>query len=72
MVPGIFERDLPEYAYPLKVTLEVLLPTGERRLILRVNHPGGKFSVPYFLPKSSILILSVLDRESARMEVLGQ
>lgn len=69
---GIFERDLPEYPYPLKVSLEVLQPTGERLPILRVNHPGGKFSVPYLVPEKSILILSVLDREVSRVEVLGQ
>ena len=72
MVSGIFDRDLPEYPYPLKVTLETLLPTGERQLLVRVNHPGGKFSAPYVLPESSILILSVLDREVARVEVAGQ
>jgi beta-lactam-binding protein with PASTA domain len=69
MVAGIFERDLPEYPYPLKVSLEVLLPTGERQLLVRMNHLGGKFSAPYFLPDASILILSVLDREVARFEV---
>lgn len=68
---GIFERDLPEYPYPLKVSLEVLLPSGERQALLRVNHPGGKFTAPYVLPDSSVLILSVLDREVARVEVKG-
>lgn len=68
---GIFERELQEYAYPVKVVLEALLPTGERQSILKVNHPGGKFSAPYVLPDSSVLILSVLDRESARVEVKG-
>ena len=72
MVAGIFDRDLPEYPYPLKVTLEALLPTGERQLVVRVNHPGGKFSAPYVLPEASILILSVLDREVARVEVTGK
>jgi beta-lactam-binding protein with PASTA domain len=68
---GIFMRDLPEYPYPLKVVLEALLPTGERQALLRVNHPGGKFTAPYVLPDSSVLILSVLDREVARVEVKG-
>jgi beta-lactam-binding protein with PASTA domain len=68
---GIFESDLPEYPYPLRVSLSVLLPTGERTPLLRVNHPGGKFTAPYFLPVNSILILSVLDREVSRVEVKG-
>lgn len=68
---GIFERDLQEYPYPVKAVLEVLLPSGERQTILRLNHPGGKFTAPYVQPDSSILILSVLDREVARVEVKG-
>jgi beta-lactam-binding protein with PASTA domain len=71
MVAGIFERELPEYPYPLRLSLEVLKPTGERSSLLKVNHPGGKFTAPYFLPENSILILSVLDREVARVEVKG-
>lgn len=71
MVAGVFERDLPEYPYPLRVSLEVMKPTGERSALLRMNHPGGKFSAPYFVPENSILILSVLDREVARVEVKG-
>ncbi len=69
MVAGLFERELPEYPYPLRVLVEAQKPTGERVPLLRVNHPGGKFSVPYFLPENSVLVLTVLEREVARTEV---
>jgi len=68
-VSGIFQRDLPEYPYPLRISLEAQKPTGERVQLLMMNHPGGAFSVPYRLPVNSIIILSVLDRELARAEV---
>ncbi len=66
---GLFQRQLPEYPYPLSVRLEALLPTGERRRIAAVDHPGGDFNVPYRLPEGSVLILSVLNRELLREEV---
>jgi beta-lactam-binding protein with PASTA domain len=69
MVSGVFAKDLPAYPYPLRVSLDVLKPSGERSTIFRVNHPGGKFSVPYFVPDGSVLILTALDREVARTEV---
>jgi beta-lactam-binding protein with PASTA domain len=72
MVSGVFERDLPEYPYPLRVSLEALSATGDRRTIITVNHPGGKFSAPYIVPEGSILVLNVLDREVARAEVKTQ
>ena len=69
---GMFERELPVYPYPLAVQLEALLPSGERRRIVSVNHPGGPFSAPYVLPAGSVLILTVLNRELFREEVRAE
>lgn len=66
---GLFQRVLPEYAYPLAVRLEALLPTGERRRIAAGDHPGGEFSAPYRLPVGTVLILSVANKELVREEV---
>lgn len=68
-IAGLFERELPEYPYPLRATLEAVLPSGERRQLLSLNHPGGSFVAPYVLPEASVLVLRVLDRELAREEV---
>jgi eukaryotic-like serine/threonine-protein kinase len=62
MVAGVFSRDLPEYPYPLKVSLESISPSGVRAPVLTVNHPGGPFSAPYVLSDGDVLELSVLDR----------
>jgi hypothetical protein len=58
-VADVYKRDLPEYPYPLKVSLESLSPSGERTPILTVNHPGGSFTAPYVLPAGYVLVLNV-------------
>jgi eukaryotic-like serine/threonine-protein kinase len=69
-VAGIYKRDLPEYPYPLKVSLESRSPSGDTSPIVTVNHPGGAFSAPYVLPEGYVLVLHVLDREvPPRVEV---
>lgn len=61
-VAGIFSRDLPEYPYALKVSLDSISPSGVHTPLLTVNHPGGPFTAPYVLPSGDFLELSVLDR----------
>jgi eukaryotic-like serine/threonine-protein kinase len=69
-VAGIYSRDLPEYPYQLKVSLVALSPSGDQAPLLTVNHPGGSFTAPYFLPKGYTLALYVLDQEARpRVEV---
>jgi beta-lactam-binding protein with PASTA domain len=65
----LFRYTLAENPYPLPVSLEALLPSGERRLLASVNHPGGDFTLPYRLPMGASLILSMLNREIYREEV---
>jgi beta-lactam-binding protein with PASTA domain len=62
----LFSYNLPPNPYPLPVSLEAVLPAGERRVLVTVNHPGGKFVVPYRLPAGSTLILAMLNRELYR------
>jgi hypothetical protein len=62
----LFSYTLPPNPYPLPVSLEAVLPTGEHRFLVTVNHPGGKFVVPYRLPAGSTLILAMLNRDLYR------
>jgi beta-lactam-binding protein with PASTA domain len=66
---ALFSYTLPPNPYPLLTSLEAILPSGERRSLAAVNHPGGKFVVPYRLPAGSTLILSMLNRELYREEI---
>jgi beta-lactam-binding protein with PASTA domain len=66
---GLFRYVLSPNVYPLGVTLEALLPSGERRNLASVDYGGGEFTMPYRLPVGSVLIFSMLDRELFREEV---
>ncbi|AEF84124.1 pasta domain protein [Treponema primitia ZAS-2] len=66
---GLFSYTLPNNPYPLPVTLEAQLPSGERSPLITMNHPGGKFTVPYRLPAGTTLVLSMLNRELYREEI---
>jgi beta-lactam-binding protein with PASTA domain len=66
---GLFRYVLSPNVYPLRVTLEALLPSGERRDLASADFAGGEFTMPYRLPVGSVLIFSMLDRELYREEV---
>jgi beta-lactam-binding protein with PASTA domain len=66
---GLFSYTLPNNPYPLPVSLEARLPSGDRRPLITVNHPGGTFTIPYHLPGGSTLVLSILNREIYREEI---
>jgi beta-lactam-binding protein with PASTA domain len=65
----LFSYNIPPNPYPLPVHLEALLPSGERKIIIAIDFPGGKFTVPYRLPLESILVLSLMNREIYRETV---
>jgi beta-lactam-binding protein with PASTA domain len=65
----LFAYTMPRNPYPLPVRLEALLPSGERIRLIVVDYPGGKFTVPYRLPKGSTLFLSMMNREIYRETV---
>jgi beta-lactam-binding protein with PASTA domain len=68
-VAGLYVYKLPDNPYPMQTTLEVILPSAERKTIADVSFKGGKFTYPYRVPKGSILILSLLNREIHRQNV---
>lgn len=68
---ALFTYVLPQNPYPLPMRLEALLASGERRELIAVPYRGGEFTVPYYLPVGSLLILSMLNREIYREVVIG-
>ncbi len=68
-VYGIFSQTLPVYPYPLRLKLEALAPEGGRYTLVTFDHPGGNLTVPYAVPPGTVLILSILDNEAARITV---
>ena len=68
---ALFTYAMPVNPYPLPVLLEALTPMGERVRLLSADYLGGNFTVPYRLPRGSILILSLMNRELHREIVVG-
>ena len=68
-VYGIYERDLPSYPYALKVTLDAIPPEGDAYNIVTFKHPGGKLTIPYAVPRLTVLVLTVQEQEVARFTV---
>ncbi len=69
MIAGLFVHELPVYPYAVPVNLAALKPSGERTVLAAFNHSGGKFTIPFFLPENTVLVLSVLDKEVSRADV---
>lgn len=69
MVSGLLSLDLPEYPYPFRVTLILEKPTGAPVTLISADHPGKKFTMPYAAPAGSVLVLQVLNKVVARVEV---
>ncbi|MDR2481128.1 MAG: PASTA domain-containing protein [Spirochaetaceae bacterium] len=68
-IAALFVYDLPETLYPMQTTLDVIISSGERKNLVNMNCYGGKFTYPYCLPKGSVLVLSLLNREIHRETV---
>ena len=66
---ALFTYAMPRNPYPLPVLLEALLPSGEQTRLISVDYPGGNFTVPYRLPRGSVLVLSLMNREIHRETV---
>jgi len=66
---GLFSHTMSPNPFPLPVILEAVLPTGERRRIIEVDFPGGRFTAPFRLPLNSVLVLSMMNREIHRETV---
>lgn len=66
---GLFTDKLPEYPYPVAVKLEAVPPEGEPYTLAGFSHPGGDISIPYAVPKDTVLVLTVVDKEHKKITV---
>ena len=65
-VYGIFSAKLAKYPYALKVQIDIIPQEGDSYTLLSFKHPGGNLTVPYKIPRFSVLVLSVQDKEISR------
>jgi len=60
---GIFETTLPEFAYPVNLSLKAIDENGQETELLRMRHMGGSFSVPYYQREGTLLTLTINGNE---------
>ena len=65
-VYGIFSAKLAKYPYALKVQIDIIPQEGDSYTLISFKHPGGNLTVPYKIPRFSVLVLSVQDKEISR------
>lgn len=68
LVTGLFSQELPEYPYPLRISLVAVAPNGQRSALIAADHPGKLFTMPYAVPAGTVLELQVSNRVVARRE----
>ncbi len=68
-VYGIYETSLPNYPYALNVSLDVEPAEGEPYTLVNLRHTGGLLTIPYAVPRYSVLVLSVQGKEIGRTTV---
>jgi beta-lactam-binding protein with PASTA domain len=67
---GLFEYSIPENPVPLPVRLEYIPPAGGNRVALaEAVFAGGSFTFPYQAPPGSVLVFSMMNRETHRQAV---
>lgn len=65
-VYGIFAYQAQNYPYPVAMELTALTKDGDSYSIVKLNHTGGKVTIPYAVPAETTLILKVINSEVAR------
>ncbi|MDR1893809.1 MAG: PASTA domain-containing protein [Spirochaetales bacterium] len=66
---GIFERTLPLYGTPVRISAEVVSPGGEVKQLFSMQHPGGLVTIPYLEPENSQIRLLMGDQMPLTMTV---
>lgn len=59
---GIFSAELSEYPYPVPMRLDVTDENGKVETIVSLLHSGGSFTMPYAVPKDSVISLIVVEK----------
>ena len=66
---GIYQEKVPDYPYPVPMKIEAYPAEGNSYTLLSFNHPGGNVTVPYSVPKGTVLELSVVNKVVSKKTV---
>lgn len=66
---GIFRAELTDYPYPVAMRVDVTTEDGNTYTLANFLHTGASFSIPYAVPKNSVLTLYVVEKEQKKIVV---
>jgi len=66
---GIYEEKVPDYPYPVPMKIEAYPPEGDSYTLISFNHPGGNVTIPYVVPKGTVLELSIVNKVFSKKSV---
>ena len=68
-VYGILEQKLPDYPFPVTLTLKSKDTDNKITTLVDFNHPGKVVTIPYYVKKGSVLTLYVNETEYSHITV---
>lgn len=68
-VYGIFTAELTEYPYPVAMRLDATTSDGNTYTLVDFLHTGSSLSIPYAVPRDTVLTLYVVDKEQKKLSV---
>ena len=66
---GIFSAELSDYPYPVPMRIDAADEDGNVTSLVNVLHSGGSFTMPYAVPKNTVLTLYVVDKAVKKLTV---
>ena len=66
---GLFTEKLIDYPYPVQMELKAYPLEGNPYTVLNFNHPGGNVTIPYAVPKGTVLEFSVVGKVYSKKTV---
>ena len=66
---GVFQADLTDYPYPVSMRLDATTEDGNTYTLVNFLHTGANLTVPYAVPRNTVLTLYVVDKAQKKITV---
>lgn len=66
---GIFSAELTDYPYPVSMRLDATTEDGNTYTLVNFLHTGSSLTIPYAVPRNTVLTLFVVDKEQKKISV---
>ena len=66
---GIFQADLTDYPYPVSMRLDATTEDGNTYTLVNFLHTGASLTIPYAVPRNTVLTLYVVDKAQKKITV---